>query len=132
MTVTLLIVDDETDIPELFQQYFRAEVQRRWVVLRFATDGAGAMAELAAIPIGETIVILSDINMPGMDGFELLSRIKQRWPKVPVVMISAYGDADKRQRAAALGASSLLSKPLDFGALKALLRELTAAEGGRA
>jgi CheY-like chemotaxis protein len=129
MTITLLIVDDETDIPELFKQYFRGKVQQRGVVLRFATDGAEAMAELAVIPTGETIVILSDINMPGMDGFELLSRIKQRWPQVPVVMISAYGDADKRQRVAALGASGLLSKPLDFGALKTLLRELT-PEGG--
>ena len=132
MTTTLLIVDDETDIPDLFQQYFRAEVERRAVVLRFAAGGAEAMAELAVIPTGESVVILSDINMPGMDGFELLSQIKQQWPRLPVVMISAYGDAEKRRRAATLGASALLPKPLDFGALKALLHELAPREGGPA
>ena len=73
------------------------------------------------------IVILSDINMPGMDGLQLLGEIKQRFPAIPVMMVTAYGDDERRQRARDLGACEFLGKPVDFDALKAQLRQLPSA-----
>ena len=74
-------------------------------------------------------MILSDINMPGMDGLTLLGEIKQRFPALPVMMVTAYGDDERRRRANDLGATEFLTKPVDFDALKAQLRQLPAAAG---
>jgi CheY-like chemotaxis protein len=75
----------------------------------------------------ELIVILSDINMPGMDGLELLGEIKQRRPHLPVMMVTAYGDDERRRRARELGAFEFITKPVDFDRLKEQLRQLPAA-----
>jgi CheY-like chemotaxis protein len=125
MGLSILIVDDEPDVAELFRQRFRREARHGEYVLHFAASGEEALQRLDEIG-PELIVILSDINMPGMDGLELLSVIKQRRPELPVVMVTAYGDEQRMRRAEELGAAAFLAKPVDFGELKRRLSELVA------
>jgi CheY-like chemotaxis protein len=124
MTVSILVVDDESDVGELFRQRFRREVRQGTYVMHFANSGEEALGKLAGRIEPHLIVILSDINMPGMDGLELLGAIKQRFPDLPVMMVTAYGDDDRRRRARELGAAQFLTKPVDFDQLKARLRQL--------
>jgi CheY-like chemotaxis protein len=128
MSFSILIVDDEPDIADLFRQRFRREVRQGQYVLHFAGSGEEALRRFAEIR-PELIVILSDINMPGMDGLELLAEIKRRFPGLPVMMVTAYGDDERRRRAAEHGASEFITKPVDFDHLKAQLRELSAGVG---
>ena len=121
MSVSILIVDDEPDVAELFRQRFRREARQGTYVLHFADSGEEALRQLAGEIEPELIVILSDINMPGMDGLELLQCVKQRWPGLPVMMVTAYGDDERRRRAAEYGATQFLTKPVDFDNLKAAL-----------
>ena len=124
MRVRILIVDDEPDVAELFRQRFRREARQGTYVLHFANSGDQAL-HLLDNEIGpELLAVLSDINMPGMDGFELLGEIKQRFPDLPVMMVTAYGDDERRRRASALGADEFIAKPVDFDWLKAQLRQL--------
>jgi CheY-like chemotaxis protein len=125
MSVSILIVDDETDMAELFRQQFRREVRQGRYVLHFAGSGEEALKMLAAGIRPELIVILSDINMPGMDGLTLLAEIKRRWPDLPVMMVTAYGDDERRRRAEQHGAAEFISKPVDFGFLKQQLLNLS-------
>jgi CheY-like chemotaxis protein len=127
MSVSILVVDDEADVAELFRQRFRREARQGTYVLHFASSGAEALARLAGEIEPELIVILSDINMPGMDGMQLLGEIKQRFPDLPVMMITAYGDDERRRRAGELGAAEFLTKPVDFDLLKERLRQLPTA-----
>ena len=127
MSVSILVVDDEPDVAELFRQQFRRETRQGTYVMHFAGSGEQAMDMLAGEIRPELIVILSDINMPGMDGLQLLDEIKQRRPDLPVMMVTAYGDDERRRRAGELGASEFITKPVDFGRLKERLRELPAA-----
>ena len=127
MSVSILIVDDEPDVAELFRQRFRREVRQGLYVLHFASSGEEALDQLAAGIRPELIVILSDINMPGMDGLTLLGEIKERWPDTPVMMVTAYGDDERRRTAARSGAAEFLTKPVDFDLLKAQLRQLPSA-----
>ena len=127
MSVSILIVDDETDVAELFRQRFRREVRDGTYVMHFADSGELALEQLGSGIERTLIVILSDINMPDMDGLQLLEAIKERFPNLPVMMVTAYGDDERRQRASALGASEFLTKPVDFDALKAQLRQLPSA-----
>jgi CheY-like chemotaxis protein len=122
---SILVVDDEPDVAHLFRQRFRREAREGTYVMHFAASGAEALDRLA----GEIqpIAVLSDINMPGMDGLELLAEIKQRFPDLPVMMVTAYGDDDRRRRARDLGALDFISKPVDFDRLKEQLRQLPAA-----
>ena len=124
MTVSILVVDDEVDIADLFRQGFRREVRQGAYALHFAGSGEEALGMLAAGIMPELIVILSDINMPGMDGLALLRQIKDRWPELRVIMVTAYGDEQRRQRAAKDGASHFITKPVDFAYLKQQLRQL--------
>jgi CheY-like chemotaxis protein len=117
MSFSILIVDDEPDIADLFRQRFRREVRQGRYVLHFAASGEEALRRLAEIH-PELIVILSDINMPGMDGIELLREIRQLRPVLPVLMVTAYGDDERRRRADQLGANAFLAKPVDFDQLK--------------
>ena len=127
MTVSILVVDDEPDVAELFRQRFRRETRQGTYALHSATSGEQAL-ELLQNGIEPTlIVILSDINMPGMDGLTLLGEIKHRFPDLPVVMVTAYGDDERRRRANELGASEFISKPVDFDLLKQHLRQLPSA-----
>jgi CheY-like chemotaxis protein len=127
MSVSILVVDDEADVAELFRQRFRREARQGTYVLHFASSGVEALARLAGEIEPELIVILSDINMPGMDGMQLLGEIKQRFPDLPVMMITAYGDDERRRRAGELGAAEFLTKPVDFDLLKERLRQLPTA-----
>jgi CheY-like chemotaxis protein len=127
MTVSILIVDDEPDIVELFRQRFRREVRHGDYALHFADSGENALELIRKGICPELILILSDINMPGMDGLQLLQEIKRGWPQFMVMMVTAYGDDERRRRAAETGAVDFLSKPVDFGYLKQCLRGLTSS-----
>jgi CheY-like chemotaxis protein len=123
MTTSILVVDDEPDAADLFRQHFRREARNGEYALHFASSGEDALARLINGVQPKLILILSDINMPGMDGLSLLHEIKQRWPHFPVMMVTAYGDEERRRRAAEGGAVDFLSKPVDFGYLKRRLQE---------
>jgi len=127
MSVSILIVDDEPDVADLFRQRFRRESRQGTYVLHFAASGEEALGLLAGEIQPQLIVILSDINMPGMDGLTLLGEIKGRWPDLPVMMVTAYGDDERRRRAVESGAHDFLTKPVDFDLLKEQLRRLPAA-----
>ena len=124
MSVSILVVDDETDVAELFRQRFRREVRQGQYVLHFAYSAEEALEILDTGIRPQLIVILSDINMPGMDGLALLREIKQRWGDLPVMMVTAYGDDERRRRADEYGAAEFITKPVDFDLLKEQLRQL--------
>ncbi len=127
MSASILVVEDEPDVAELFRQRFRRESRQGKYVMHFAASGEQAL-ELLTREIQPTlVVILSDINMPGMDGLQLLAEIKQRRPDLPVMMVTAYGDDQRRRRASELGAFEFITKPVDFAQLKEQLRQLPTA-----
>ena len=123
----ILVVDDEPDLADLFRQRFRREARQGTYVMHFAASGAEALDRLAEEIQPSLLAVLSDINMPGMDGLELLAEIKQRFPNLPVMMVTAYGDDERKRRARELGAFEFLPKPIDFDQLKAQLRQLPTA-----
>jgi CheY-like chemotaxis protein len=120
-------VDDEPDVADLFRQHFRREARQGTYVLHFATSGEEALNRLAGEIRPTLVAVLSDINMPEMDGLQLLAEIKQRFPDLPVMMVTAYGDEGRRRLAAEYGAAEFITKPVDFDQLKAQLRQLPAA-----
>lgn len=126
MTVSILIVDDEPDVANLFRQRFRREAQQGIYVLHFALSATEALDRLANDIEPPLVVILSDINMPGMDGLALLREIKARRPNLPVMMVTAYSDEERRRCAAEYGAAEFVTKPVDFDFLKERLRLLHA------
>jgi two-component system, chemotaxis family, chemotaxis protein CheY len=115
----ILVVDDEADIQTLFVQRFRKEIRAGELSFAFALSGEEAL-EILKDNDSKYVLILSDINMPGMSGFQLLEQLKTKYPHVPpqVLLITAYGDDQTRQKAQQLGADGFLSKPIDFTALK--------------
>ena len=129
MSASILVVDDEPDVAELFRQRFRRETRQGTYVLHYAASGHEALECLSGEIEPELLAVLSDINMPGMDGLQLLAEIKQRRPDLPVMMVTAYGDDDRRRRAAEHGAAEFLTKPVDFDHLKAQLNRLPPATG---
>ena len=129
MSVSILVVDDEPDLAELFRQRFRRETRQGTYVLHYAASGAEALDRLSGEIEPELLAVLFDINMPGMDGLQLLAEIKQRRPDLPVMMVTAYGDDDRRRRAAQHGAAEFITKPVDFEHLKTQLSQLPTAAG---
>jgi CheY-like chemotaxis protein len=127
MTVSILVVDDEADVADLFRQQFRREVRQGHYAMHFAQSAEEALGKLADGIRPELIVILSDINMPGMDGLGLLQKVKQQHAGLPVIMVTAYGDDERRRKASEYGASEFVTKPVDFDLLKAQLQQLRAA-----
>ena len=115
----ILVVDDEKDIQPLFEQRFRKEIRNGEVDFVFAYSGEEALGCLVNYQ-HEAVLILSDINMPGMSGLELLSQIKEKHHSPPpvVMMITAYGDKENYNTAIELGADDFITKPVDFSALK--------------
>ena len=124
MSDSILVVDDEPDVADLFRQRFRREARDGTYVMHFANSGEAALSQLSDGIEPTLIVILSDINMPGMDGIDLLGEIRRRYPDMPVMMVTAYGDDERRRRAKELGAAEFLSKPIDFDRLRVRLRQL--------
>jgi CheY-like chemotaxis protein len=118
MTARILMVDDEPDAQELFRQNFRREIRKGLYAFDFALSGEAALTVLNGQAPPEVVMVLSDINMPGMTGIELLAVIRERWPGVSVFMITAYGDDATASKARDLGAERFLTKPVDFGRLK--------------
>lgn len=127
MTIAFLVVDDEPDVVDLFKRRFRRELRRGDYALHFAGSGEEALATLTQGVEPAVVLILSDINMPGMSGLDLLKETKRLWPALPVAMITAYGDPDSRRRAIEAGATDFLTKPLDFDELKLKIQQMTEA-----
>jgi CheY-like chemotaxis protein len=121
----ILVVDDEIDIKDLFAQRFRREIRAGLIDFNFALSGEAALVFLREHK-HEAILILSDINMPGMSGLELLRQTRQQFPEPPpvILMITAYGDQQTYDSAMALGADGFLNKPIDFDSLKEKLNSL--------
>ena len=126
MSVSILVVDDEPDVIELFRQRFRHELRSGAYVLHFSASGRDALVRLMAGVQPELLLILSDINMPEMDGLQLLREIKRHWPDLPVMMVTAYGDDERRRAADASGAADFVNKPIDFDYLKQRIQTFSA------
>lgn len=118
MSILVLVVDDEPDVEALFRQQFRRDLRAQRFIMDFASSAPDALARVGHQTEHSLILILSDINMPGMTGLEMLPKVKELRPEVPVIMITAYGDADTRRKALEKGASGLLTKPIDFAQLR--------------
>lgn len=127
MTVSVLVIDDEPDIVELFKRRFRRELRNGEFSLQFAKSGEDALNQLRTGLDPEVILILSDINMPGMTGIDLLKQVKRYWPQLPVAMITAYGDDKNRNSAFEIGAADFLTKPLDFDELRTIISKMLAS-----
>src|SRR5215470_10797919 len=117
----ILVVDDEPDVESLFRQQFRRDVRIGRFIMEFANSAPQALERTQAI--AGPLLILSDINMPGMSGLEMLLKVKADRPNVPVIMITAYGDEATKRKAAELGAAGLMTKPIDFGLLREEIEE---------
>src|SRR6478752_7995208 len=114
----VLVVDDEPDVEALFRQQFRRDLRAQGFMMDFANSATDALARIASTIEQSLILILSDINMPGMTGLEMLPKVKEMRPNVPIIMITAYGDPETRRKAIAGGATGLLTKPIDFSLLR--------------
>ena len=118
MNPLVLVVDDEPDIEELFRQRFRRDLRDGRFTMEFAYSASAALDRISDAGEASLILILSDINMPGMSGLELLPKAKALRPDVPVIMITAYGDAETKRKALERGAEALFTKPIDFVTLR--------------
>jgi CheY-like chemotaxis protein len=118
MNLLILVVDDEPDVEMLFRQQFRRDLRAGRFTMEFAQSGDMALQRIHDAAGVSLILILSDINMPGMTGLELLPKAKAARPDVPIIMITAYGDAETKRKALENGAEALLTKPIDFGMLR--------------
>ena len=118
MSVYVLVVDDEPDVEALFRQQFRRDLKAERFKMEFALSADDALRRVADIEDPSLILILSDINMPGMSGLDLLPMVRAARPDVPVIMITAYGDADTRRKAIERGAAGFLTKPIDFALVR--------------
>lgn len=118
MSLLILVVDDERDVEALFRQQFRRELRSGRFAMEFAQSAPMALQRISHAGDESLILILSDINMPGMSGLELLPKAKAIRPDVPIIMITAYGDAETKRQAIENGAEALLTKPIDFGTLR--------------
>jgi CheY-like chemotaxis protein len=118
VNLLILVVDDEPDVEDLFRQQFRRDIRAGRFLMEFAQSAVEALARIGNAQDVSLILILSDINMPGMSGLELLPKARAARPDVPVIMITAYGDAETKRKALENGAEALLTKPIDFAVLR--------------
>ena len=118
MSTHILVVDDEPDVESMFRQHFRSDLRSGRFIMEFALSAPAALERVNTIADASLILILSDINMPGMSGLEMLPKMRAERPNVPVIMITAYGDENTRRHAIAQGAIGLLTKPIDFTLLR--------------
>ena len=131
MNPLILVVDDEPDVEALFRQQFRRDLRAARFMMDFARSGVQAL-EIVAEAEASLILILSDVNMPGMSGLDLLLKARQARPDVPVIMITAYGDAETRREAAERGAAGLFTNPIDFPELRVMIDQRIEAAMGPA
>ena len=122
--IKALVVDDETDMEFLFRQKFRKEIREGIFDFHFAFSGEEAVKYLAALNPVDVVLVLSDINMPGMSGFELLKIIKEKFSHLRVVMVTAYGDLANKENSTRLGADGFINKPVNFEELKTVIDSL--------
>jgi len=127
MTLLILVVDDEPDVEMLFRQHFRKDLRAGHYSMEFPRSADAALQRIADADDVTLILILSDINMPGMSGLELLPRVKAARPDLPVIMITAYGDVETERKARERGAEGFLTKPIDFAALRGEIQLRTGA-----
>jgi CheY-like chemotaxis protein len=118
LNVYILVVDDEPDVEALFRQQFRRDLRAGRFQMEFAPSAPDALRRAAEVRDPALILILSDINMPGMSGLDMLPKVRAEHPHVPVIMITAYGDAETHRKAIERGAVGLLTKPIDFAQLR--------------
>ncbi|UPT90520.1 response regulator [Bradyrhizobium barranii subsp. apii] len=118
MNVYILVVDDEPDVEALFRQQFRRDLRAGRFQMEFAPSASDALRLASEVRDPSLILILSDINVPGMSGLDMLPKVRAEHPDVPVIMITAYGDAETRRKAIERGAIGLLTKPIDFALLR--------------
>jgi CheY-like chemotaxis protein len=118
VNILVIVVDDEPDVEVLFRQQFRRDLRAGRFAMDFAQSAAIALQRITDTGDQSLILILSDINMPGMSGLELLPKAKAMRPDVPIIIITAYGDAETKRKALERGAEALLTKPIDFGTLR--------------
>jgi CheY-like chemotaxis protein len=118
VSVLILVVDDEPDVEMLFRQQFRHELRAGRFTMEFAQSALAGLQCISDARTVSLILILSDINMPGMTGLEMLPQAKAARPDVPIIMITAYGDAETKRKALEGGAEALFTKPIDFGMLR--------------
>ena len=118
MSLLILVVDDESDVEVLFRQQFRRDLRAGRFSMEFAQSAPVALQRITDAGDRSLILILSDINMPGMSGLELLPKARAMRPDVPIIMITAYGDAETKRQALEKGAEALLTKPIDFSTLR--------------
>jgi len=118
VTLLVLVVDDEPDVEVLFRQQFRRDLRAERFTMEFAQSAPQALERICNAKDVKIILVLSDINMPGMSGLELLPKARAARPDVPIIMITAYGDPDTKRKALESGAEALLTKPIDFGILR--------------
>src|SRR5208337_3634788 len=131
MNALILVVDDEPDVAELFRQQFRKELRASRFSMAFAQSADEALDRVGSAEAARLILILSDINMPGMSGIDLVPLAREARPDVPVIMITAYGDSETRRKAVEAGAAGVFTKPIDFPELRVeIWRRLDAATGG--
>jgi len=118
LSAYILVVDDEPDVESLFRQQFRRDLRSGRFHMEFALSAPVAIERATELRDPSLILILSDVNMPGMSGLEMLPQVRARRPDVPVIMITAYGDAETKKKAIERGAEGLLTKPIDFSLLR--------------
>jgi|SRR6185436_1775431 len=116
--IKILVVDDETDVEPLFVQKFRKEIREHALKFHFAFSGEDALNFMTTLEPFDLVLVLSDINMPGMTGLELLRQTKEKFPQLSVMMITAYGDTANYNKAMNFGADEFLTKPIDFSLLR--------------
>ena len=129
MSLLILVVDDEPDVEALFRQQFRRDIRDGRFTMDFAQSADNALKLITDAASASLILILSDINMPGMTGLELLPKAKAARPDVPIIMIAAYGDTDTKRKALEGGAEALLTKPIDFVVLRSEIDNRVAIAG---
>jgi CheY-like chemotaxis protein len=118
LSTHILVVDDEPDVEIMFRQHFRRDLRSGRFVMEFELSAPAALERVKVFADASLILVLSDINMPGMSGLEMLPKMRAERPNVPVIMITAYGDEETRRHAIAQGAVGLLTKPIDFTLLR--------------
>jgi CheY-like chemotaxis protein len=118
VNLLILVVDDEPDVEVLFRKQFRRDLRADRFTMEFAQSAPMALQRISDAGDRALILILSDVNMPGMSGLELLPKAKALRPDVPVIMITAYGDAETKRKALENGAEALFTKPIDFATLR--------------